>query len=46
VDDGSGNSRGCFGIEVRTDITKLTNMKVAGSGQRRSYLKSKIKLRL
>jgi len=26
VDDRSGNSRGSFGIEVRTDMTKLTNM--------------------
>jgi len=35
VNDGSGNGGSCFGIEVRADITKLTNiMIIAGFGER------------
>jgi len=34
VNDRSGNDRGCFGMEVRADITKLTNMITAGFGER------------
>jgi len=30
VNDGGGNGRGCFGIEVRADTWELTNMITAG----------------
>ena len=29
VNNGSGDGGGCFGIEVRTDTAKLTNMVIA-----------------
>jgi len=29
VNNGSGDSGGCFGIEVRTDTSMLTNMVIA-----------------
>ena len=34
VNNGSGNGRGCFGIEVRTDTAKLTDMVIARFGDR------------
>jgi len=32
VNDGSGDGGGCFGIEIGTDIAKLTNMVTAVFG--------------
>ena len=32
MNDGGGNGRSCFGIEVRADASKLTNMLIAGFG--------------
>ena len=34
VNTGSGDGGGCFGIEVRTDTTKLTDMVIARVGDR------------
>jgi len=34
VDNGSGDGRSCFGIEVWTDTAKLTNMVIARLGDR------------
>jgi len=34
VNNGSGDGGSCFGIEVRTDTAKLTNMLIAGLGDR------------
>ena len=34
VNNGSGDGGGCFGIEVWTDITKLTDMVIARFGDR------------
>jgi len=34
VNSGSGDGAGCFGIEVWTDTAKLTNMVIAGFGDR------------
>jgi len=33
VNDGSGSDKSCFGIEVRMDTAKLTNVVTAGFGQ-------------
>jgi len=30
VDNGGGNGRGCFEVEVKTDETKLTNVIITG----------------
>ena len=34
MNDGGGNGRGCFEIEVRADASKLMNMVIAGFGNR------------
>ena len=34
VNNGSGDSGGCFGIEVWTDTAKLTDMVIARFGER------------
>ena len=34
VNNGSGDGGGCFGIEVRMDTSKLTNLVIAGVGDR------------
>ena len=34
VNNGSGDGGSCFGIEVWTDTAKLTNMVIAGLGDR------------
>jgi len=34
VNNGSYNGGGCFGIEVWTDTANLTNMVIAGFGER------------
>ena len=33
MDDGGGNGRGCFEVEVRADATKLTNVIIARLGE-------------
>ena len=39
LNNGGGNGRSCFGIEVGADASTLTNMVIAGFGQRKFYLK-------
>jgi len=39
VNNGSGDGRSCFGIEVWTDTAKLTNMVIAGFGDRRHLVR-------
>ena len=34
VNSGSGDGGSCFGIEIRTDTAKLTNMVIATFGDR------------
>jgi len=34
VNNGSGDGGGCFGIKVWTDTAKMTNMAIAGFGNR------------
>ena len=34
MNDGGGDGRSCFGIEVRADASKLTNVVIAGFGNR------------
>jgi len=38
VNDGSGNSRGCFGIQVRAGTTQLAYMIMARFGQRGDFV--------
>ena len=38
MNDRGGNGRSCFGIEVRADSSKLTNMVIAGFGNRRNLI--------
>ena len=48
MDDGGGNGTNSFRVKVRADAAKLTNVVIAGFGNRRNLVKcsSKMKPRL
>ena len=39
MNNGSGDSTGCFEIKLRTDTAKITNMRIARFRQRRDLIR-------